>query len=158
MRRTGLAAVLGHEVGHDDAVALCFDVFHVLGSLTNRVDGLVDSETEGMPCYPLHITHAGLDVERAIDGEWHDGQLQFVCQHESTTFENTHVTGEGAGPFWKDHQRHAITESGTCLVVGFLDFSRTTFIYKYLMRILASNTHKRYLSQLSFHHPLEIAT
>ena len=76
----------------------------------------------GMPCDPIHITRAGLDVERAINGEWHDGQLQFVCQHEGTTFENAHVTGEGAGPFWKDHQRHAITESGTCLVIGLLNF------------------------------------
>lgn len=96
--------VLGDEPRHDSIVTLCHLVLDILGTLAYRLDGLVNSKTKRMPENPIHVLHARLHIETAVDGERTDGQLQLVCQHEGSSTEYTHVTCEGAGAFGEDNQ------------------------------------------------------
>ena len=92
----------------------------VLATLAYRVDRLVDGERERMPIDPMPILHAGHDVERSVDCQWADGQLQFVGKHEGATAEEAHVAGERAGTLREHHYRHALFQCLTRLVVGLL--------------------------------------
>lgn len=96
--------ILGDEPRHDSVVTLCHLVLDILGTLAYRLDGLVNSKTKRMPENPIHVLHARLHIETAVDGERTDGQLQLVCQHEGSSTEYTHVTCEGAGAFGEDYQ------------------------------------------------------
>ena len=95
----------------------------VLATLAYRVDRLVDGERERMPIDPMPILHAGHDVERSVDCQWADGQLQFVGKHEGATAEEAHVAGERAGTLREHHYRHALFQGLTRLVVGLLYLS-----------------------------------
>lgn len=106
----------------------------VLAPLAYRVDGLVDGERERMPIDPMPILHAGHDVERAVDCQWADGQLQLVGKHEGATAEEAHVAGERAGTLWEHHHRHALFQGLTRLIVGLLYLGRSTLVDNDLVR------------------------
>lgn len=67
--------VLGDEPRHDSVVTLYHLVLDILGTLAYRLDGLVNSKTKRMPENPIHVLHARLHIETAVDGERTDGQL-----------------------------------------------------------------------------------
>src|SRR3712207_9153379 len=93
--------------------------FH-LRSLALWRDGLMDGEAERMPDGEMPVLGTGHYVERAIDGQWADGQLQLVGKHEGSTPEYPHVPRERACPFREDDERHAFAQRTACRIAGFL--------------------------------------
>ena len=61
------------------------------------------------------------DVERTVDGDGNDGQTDFAGKHESTTFELSKMTVEGACAFREDHHRHTALQGFACLFYSVLN-------------------------------------
>lgn len=122
-----------------------------------RLYGLVNRERQGMPDDEMHVAHTGHDIERTVDGERNDRELQFIGQHEGSAAERAHVTIEGAGSFGKDNERHTFAQNLACLLVGLADFAGSTFVDKNVVGAFGRVADKGNTAQLIFHHPLEIA-
>ena len=152
-----IALILGHEGGHDGIVGLAHHGGDVLGSPANGIDGLVDGERQGMPPDETTVAHAGHDIERAVDGHRHDGQLQLVGQGKGTAAEMAHVACERAAALGEDGEAGAALQGGTGTVVGLLDFLGASLVDEDLMRLRAGIAHEGHLAQLLLHHPLEVA-
>ena len=110
-----------------------------------------------MPCHPTHIAHSGHHIERAVDGDGHYGQLDVVSQHESSTLEHAHMTRKRTCSFGKYHERHAALQRLACTVVGLAYLAGASFVDEYVVSRLACLAHEGHLTQLTLHHPLEIA-
>ena len=131
---------------------------NVVGSLPYGVDGLMNGQPQGMPVGEMPVAHARHDVERAVDGERHDGQLQLVSQPEGTALELAHVTREAARAFGKHHDAEvALRQRAAGGVDGGLDLLGAALVNENLVRPAAGEAHEGNLAQLVLHHPLEVA-
>ena len=101
------ALVLGFKGRHDAVVGLIHGSLDVLWALTNGIDGLVDGQGQGMPMGEVPVLHARHDIERAIDGEGNDRQLELVSEHEGSFLESSHVTCKRTGTLW-EHDNGAV--------------------------------------------------
>ena len=79
---------------HDDAVRFFHHAVHVLFTLAFRIDRVVDGHGERMPLRPFTCTRQY--IERTIQRDGHDWQLQLVGQLEGSTLEVSHVSGEAS--------------------------------------------------------------
>ena len=117
----------------------------------------MDGETEGAPLQEMPVFGAGHHMERAVDGNRHNGQLQLIGQHECTLLEVAHGSRIGARALGKHHHAHAAAQRGTRLSIGLAHLARAALVDEYLMRSLAGHTHKGDFPDASLHHPLEVA-
>ena len=106
----------------------------------------------------MPILSAWHDIERTIDGQWTNWQLKFVCQHEGSTTELTHVPCKATRTFGKDDNRHTSTKCLTCCVVSFFNFTCAALINKDVVSFLTCKSYQWNLSNTLFHHPFEVAT
>ena len=152
-----IALVLLGQGGHDDAVGFVHGAADVLGAVRGGEDGLVDDEAHGVAVDKVDAGHAGEHVERTVDGEGDDRQLQLVGQLERALAEQAHVAGEAAGAFGEDDERCAALQGAAGVVDGFLDGLGAGFVHEDVARLDAGIAHQRHLAQGFLHHPLEIA-
>ena len=99
-----------------------------------------------MPNHPLHIAGARHDVERAVDGERHNGQLDVVGEHEGSALEDTHMSCERACPLGEHHERHATLQRLSGAVVGLAYLACATLVDEDVMSRLARLANERHLA------------
>ena len=110
-----------------------------------------------MPQHPLHVTHTRHDIKRTIYRNGHHVELKVVCKHERATLKHSHVTRKRARSLRKHDQRHAILQCSMGLIVGLANLRRASFVNENVVCSLTSLAHKGHITQLTLHHPLEIA-
>ena len=119
----------------------------------------MDGQRQGMPRGKMPVLHARHHVERTIDGQWHNGQLQFVSQSEGTFLERTHVACKRTGTLRKHHHTTvASLQNMTCSLVGMTHLPHPTLVDHNLVRLPAGIAHEGNLVDLVLHHPLEVTT
>lgn len=65
--------IFGSQSTHDGLIALVDGLTDVSGVQRLWCDRFVNSQTQRVPGNPFHVTHARHNVERSVDGQWHDG-------------------------------------------------------------------------------------
>ena len=119
---------------------------NILRALAHRIDGLVDSEAQGVPVGEMPVARAWHDVERAVDCQRHHRQLQLIGKGERSLGELSHVTGEGARSLREHHHTVAtLRKHAMCGLVSGTDAARATLVDKYLMTLAAGIANKRHL-------------
>ena len=99
------------------------------------------------------------DIERAVDGQRNDRQLQLVGQRKGTLLKHAHVTCERTGTLGKDnHGTVAGLQNMTCCLVGLAHLPHPTLVDHNLVRLTTGIAHTRNLIDLVLHHPLEVTT
>ena len=138
---------------------MLFRSLYVLRALSYGVDGGMDGKRERVPMGKMPVTHAGHDIERAVDSQRHNGQLQLVGQSKSTFLEQRYMAGERASSLW-EHDHGAITrlQNVARLFVGAANLPHSTLVDHDLMRLAAGIAHEGNLLYLVFHHPLEVTS
>ena len=76
----------------------------------------MDGEAQRVPIDEMPVARAGHDVERAVDGDGHHRQLEFVSQGKGTLTEMSHVAGKGACALGKHGEAGAALQGLTSLV------------------------------------------
>ena len=109
--------IFGYECRHDGVVGLIERGIDVVVAFPYGIDRLMNGELQGMPIHEMAVTHARHDVERTVDGERYNRQLEFVGQSKGTTTEASHVAGEGASALGEYGQTDAILEGVACSIV-----------------------------------------
>ena len=109
-----------------------------------------------MPVDEVEAFHTGQDVERPVDGQRHDRQLQFVGQGEGAFLEMGHVTCEGTCAFGEHRHAVALLQYLAGILVGLANLAGTPFVNHNLVRLLTGIAHEGNLPQLLFHHPFEV--
>lgn len=71
-------------------------------------DGFVDGERDASGSYVVCGTRHG--PERAVDGDWHNRQLEFAGKHERAAFERNEASVPGARAFGEDDHTHAVLQ------------------------------------------------
>ena len=149
--------IFGFEGRHDAVVGLIHRRLDVLWTLADGIDGLVDGQRQRMPMSEVPVFHAGHNIERAIDSEGHDGQLELIGQHEGTFLESAHVTRKRAGTLWEyDNGAIARLQNMACSLIGSLDLRGAALVDEYLVGVATGIAHERNLVELLLHHPLEV--
>ena len=151
-----VALIFFGQVGHDGVIAGFHGLVDVGNALALRHDGFVDDEAHAVEIDEIEAGHAGQHVERAIDGDGDNGQLEFVGQLEGAFAEEAHVASEGARPFREHHEGGAVLECVAGVVDGFLDFLRTGFVDEDVVGSLAGIANQEDAAQGFLHHPFEV--
>ena len=151
------ALILRLQRAHHGIIGLVHCLLDILGTLGLRGNGLVYGEAQRMPYRPPAVAHTGHHIERAVDGEGADGQLQLISQHEGSSSKLAHVPRKGACSLREDHQRHASLQNASRFLVSGAYLAGARLIYKDVMGSLAGYAHKGYVPYLLLHHPLEVA-
>ena len=82
--------VLWIQGRHHGVERLAHGGLDILHTLSYGIDGLVDGERERVPVDEVEALHTGQHIKRAIDGQRHHRQLQFVGEGEGTFLEVGH--------------------------------------------------------------------
>ena len=141
---------------HDDAVAFVHGMAHVFRPFALGDDGLVDDDAEGMAVDEVEAAHAGQDVETAVDGDGHHGQLQCVGELEGSAAEHSHMAGEGAGTLGEDAERGTAGEGLAGIRHRLQDGAARTLVDEDEACLAACHSDKGNVAQALLHHPFEL--
>ena len=150
-----LRTILLFETAIDDVEDLLHDDLGLFALAFFCGDGLVDGQRDGASANGFGI--AAEHIEGTIDGEWHDGDADFVGEHERTTLERPHFARTGASAFREDNHRHAALQGFPCLLHRLSD-ARDAIGQVDVLGLDTGITDKGNLLQIFLHHPLEIVS
>ena len=94
-----VALIMRRQTTHDGVVSLILYCENVFCAARSRINRVVNKELEFMMPHKVEAFCAREDIERAIDGHWYDGQLQFVGQLKCAFAKDAQMAGESARTF-----------------------------------------------------------
>ena len=147
------SSIFLHQASVDDVEDLLHDDFGLLALTLFGCNGFVDGQCDGAPMDGFVV--AAEHIEGTVDGHGHDGDADFIGEHEGTTLEGSHLTSTGTGAFREDDHGHTTLQSFTCLLHSFGD-ARDAVGQIDVLRLDTGITYEGNLLQIFFHHPFEV--
>lgn len=99
-----VALIMRRQTTHDGVVSLILYCENVFCAARSRINRVVNKELELMMPHKVEAFCTGEDVERAIDGHRHDGQLQIIGQLKRAFAKDAQMAGEGARAFGENDE------------------------------------------------------
>ena len=150
-----IVALLLAEVGADD-VSGHVDEFANVVAAYGREDGFVYDDGyvsgSGKPGSARH------HLERSVDGNRYNGQVEFCGERKCTAFEGGDFSGAGAGSFGEDYHRHVLRKLTLGIVHGASDAGGSGAVDIDVTGFIASVSDKGNFAERHFHHPFEIVS
>lgn len=152
-----VALIMRRQTTHDSVVSLILYCENVFCAARSRINRVVNKELEFMMPHKVEAFCTGEDIERAIDGHRHDGQLQIIGQLKRAFAKDAQMAGESASAFGENDERSTTLQRFSGKVDGCFHLSRTRFIDKDVPCLVAGVAYKGQAAQGLFHHPLKVA-